>query len=145
MTFDLNRCRSSVASAETCGNATATKPVVPDPAMSSSSTSAGQIMPAYLKSDQAALIGFVRQRLSFLRPTSLNRVIKAIEKPQNKLFNRLYSEILNIENESYICLSNDLLARGKSQRQIESAIGRQIPPAQLQEAFPYFTNPPAAL
>jgi hypothetical protein len=79
--------------------------------------------------------------MSFLRATSLNRMIKAIEKPHNKLFNRLYPEILNIENGSYICLSHDLFAKGKSQAQIETAINRQTAPSQLQEEFPYFTNP----
>jgi hypothetical protein len=77
-----------------------------------------------------------------LRRTSLNRIIKAIEKPQNLLFNRLYPEILNIEAGSYIAFSNDLFANGKSQRQIENAINRrQITPSRLQEEYPYFTNP----
>ena len=53
-------------------------------------------------------------------------MIKAIEKPANKLFNRVFPEILNIEDGSYICLSNDLFAKGKSQEQIESAINRQM-------------------
>ena len=101
----------------------------------------GNIIPAYVKADQAALLGFVRRHLSFLRTTSLNRMIKAIEKPQNKLFDRLYLEILNFEDGSYICLSNDVFAKGKSQEQIESAINRQLVPSQLQEGFPYFTNP----
>jgi hypothetical protein len=76
-----------------------------------------------------------------LRPTTLNRMIKAIQKPHNKLFNRLYREILNIEDGSYICLSNDLWAKGKSQEPIEDAVYRQIGPSRLQERFPYFTNP----
>jgi hypothetical protein len=79
--------------------------------------------------------------MTFLRTTSLNRMIKAIEKPQNKLFNRFFPEILNIEDGSYICLSSDVFANGKSQAQIETAINRQIPPSRLQERFPYFTNP----
>ena len=87
------------------------------------------------------MLDFVRRHMSFLRATSLNRMIKAIEKPCNQLFNRIYPEILNIEDGSYICLSNDLFAQGKSQEQIESAINRQMAPSRLQEGFPYFTNP----
>jgi hypothetical protein len=68
-------------------------------------------------------------------------MIKAILKPENKLFNRLYPEILNIEDGSYICLSNDLWAKGKGQGQIEDAINRQIGPSRLQERFQFFTNP----
>jgi hypothetical protein len=141
MTFDPNRCGSTPAYADTCGDATCAKPIDPEPTTSADDTSARQIIPAYLKSDQAALVRFVREHMSFLRPTSLNRMIKAIDKPQNKLFNRLYPEILNIEDGSYICLSNDLLTKGKSQRQIEWAINSQIEPSGLQEGFPYFTNP----
>jgi hypothetical protein len=142
MIFDPNRCESPLASANPCGDATSAKPIDPEPATSPGNTSASQIIPAYLKSDQAALLGFVRRHLSFLRRTSLNRIIKAIEKPQNLLFNRLYPEILNIEAGSYIAFSNDLFANGKSQRQIENAINRrQITPSRLQEEFPYFTNP----
>jgi hypothetical protein len=48
---------------------------------------------------------------------------------------------LNIEDGSYICLSSDLWAKGKSQGQIEDAVNRQTSPAQLQELFAYFTNP----
>jgi len=135
MTFDVNRCGSSVAHADASGDATTAKP-----ATSSRPTSAGQIIPAYLKSDQTALLGFARQYMSFLRSTSLNRMIKAIEKPQNALFNRLYPEILNIEDGSYICLSNNVWAKGKGPGQIEDAINRQIEPSRLQERFPYFTN-----
>ena len=141
MIFDPNACGSSSASADTCGDPTGSKPIDREPATNSGATSAGNIIPAYVKSDQAALVGFVRQHMSFLRATSLNRMIKAIEKPQNKLFNRLYPEILNIEDGSYICLSNDLFAKGKSQEQIEAAINRQMAPSRLQEGFPYFTNP----
>jgi hypothetical protein len=141
MTLDANRCGSSLASVDTCGNATNAKPIDSEPATTPGNTPAGHIIPAYVKSDQAALIGFVRQYMSFLRPTSLNRMIKAIEKPQNKLFNRLYPEILNIEDGSYICLSNDLFAKGKNQEQIEAAIKCQMAPSRLQEGFPYFTNP----
>jgi hypothetical protein len=54
----------------------------------------------------------VRQYMSFLRPTSLNRMIKAIQKPRNKLFNHLYPEILNINDGSYICLSNRTFCKG---------------------------------
>jgi hypothetical protein len=140
MIFDPNLCRSSSASADTCGDA-CSKSIDPVPATNSGATSAGHIIPAYVKSDEAALAGFVRRHMSFLRATTLNRMIKAIEKPQNKLFNRLYAEILNIENGSYICLSNDLFAKGKSQEQIESAINRHTAPSQLQERFPFFTNP----
>jgi hypothetical protein len=140
MKLNTNRCGRSAASTDTSSHATTAKPVALKPATSSRPTSAGQIIPAYLKSDQTALIAFVRQYMSFLQSTSLNRMIKAIEKPQNKLFNRLYPEILNTKDGSYICLSNDLRAKGKSQRQIESAIKRQIGPSELQEKFPYFTN-----
>src|SRR6516164_437706 len=98
MKLDPDQCGTSPAFADTCGDATATQPA--DPATSSSSTSAGQIIPAYLKSDQPALTSFVRQYMPFLKTTSLNRIIKAIEKPQNKLFNLLYPEILNIEDGS---------------------------------------------
>jgi hypothetical protein len=141
MIFDPNPFGSSSASADTCGDATCSKSIDPVPATNSGATSAGHIIPAYVKSDQAALVGFVRRHMSFLKATSLNRMIKAIEKPQNKLFNRLYPEILNIEAGSYVCLSNDLFAKGKSQEQIESAINRHTAPSQLQEGFPYFTNP----
>ncbi|MGA8598164.1 MAG: hypothetical protein WB676_25885 [Bryobacteraceae bacterium] len=141
MKLDSNKCGRAAASADTPDHSTTAKSVALKPAASSRPTSAGQIVPAYLKSDQTALIAVVRQYMSFLRPTSLNRMIKAIEKPQNKLFNRLYPEILNIKDGSYICLSNDVRTKGKSQRQIEDAIYRQIPPSQLQERFPYFTNP----
>jgi hypothetical protein len=141
MIFDANPCGSSSAFADTCGDPTGSKSIDREPATNSGATSAGNIIPEYLKSDQAALLGFVRRHMSFLRATSLNRVIKAIEKPQNKLINRLYPEILNIEAGSYICLSNDLFAKGKSQDQIESAINRETAPSRLQEQFPYFTNP----
>jgi hypothetical protein len=141
MIFDPNHCGSSSASADTCGDATCTKPIDPEPATSPGATSARQIIPAYVSSDQAALLDFVRRHMSFLRATSLNRMIKAIEKPQNKLFNRVFPEILNIEDGSYICLSDDLFAKGKSQEQIETAIDRQMAPSRLQELFPFFTNP----
>jgi hypothetical protein len=141
MTFKPERCGSSLASATSYGDAPGIELLDPEPAASPGDTSAGLIMPAYVKSDQAALVGFVRQYMSFLKPTTLNRMIKAIQKPQNKLFNRLYPEILNIEDGSYICLSSDLWAKGKSQGQIEDAVNRQTSPAQLQELFAYFTNP----
>jgi hypothetical protein len=141
MTFEPERCGSSLASAASYGDAPGIELFDPQPATSPGDTSAGLIMPAYLNSDQAALVGFVRQYMSFLKPTTLNRMIKAIEKPHNKLFNRLYCEILNIEDGSYICLSNDVFARGESQGQIEDAINRQIGPSRLQEGFQYFTNP----
>jgi hypothetical protein len=140
MKLDPDRCGCSPAFPDACRNTTSTKIVAPG-AAAPSSTAAGRIIPSYLKNDEPALIGFVRQRLSFLRTTSLNRMIKAIEKPQNKLFGRLYPEILNIEDGSYICLSADVFAKGKSQGQIESALSRQIGPSQLQAMFPYFTNP----
>jgi hypothetical protein len=140
MIFDANQCGSSSASADRCGDATCSKSIDPVPATNSGATSAGNIIPVYVKSDQVALLGFVRRHMSFLRATSLNRMIKAIEKPQNKLFDRLYPEILNIADGSYICLSNDLFAKGKSQEQIEIAINRQMAPSQLQEGFPFFTN-----
>jgi hypothetical protein len=139
MTFDPNRCGSDPAYADTCGGAI--QAIEPKSVTHSVYAAARQVIPAYLESDQAALVDFVRQHLSFLRATSLNRMINAIKKPQNQLFNRLYPEILNIEDGSYICLSNDLLAKGKSQGQIEFAISRQTPPSRLQERFPYFTNP----
>ena len=69
-------------------------------------------MPAYVRTNQAELVGFVRQYMSFLRPTSLNRMIKAIQRPHNKLFNRLYPEILNNENGSYICFVERRLGKG---------------------------------
>jgi hypothetical protein len=141
MIFDANRCGSSSAFADTCGGLTGSKSMDPEPATNSGATSAANIIPAYLKSDQAALLGFVRRHMSFLRATSLNRMIKAVEKPHNKLFNRLYPEILNFEVRSYICLSNDVFAKGKSQAQIETAINRQTAPSRLQERFPFFTNP----
>src|ERR1700747_1535552 len=141
MIFDPNPCGSSSALADTCGDATGSKSIDPVPATNSGAISAVNIMPAYVKSDQVALLGFVRRHMSFLRATSLNRMIKAIEKPQNKLFDRLYPEILNFEDGSYICLSNDLFAHGKSQEQIETAINRRMAPSQLQERFPFFTNP----
>ena len=122
MTFEPERCGSSLASAASYADAPGIELLDPEPAASPGDTSAGRIMPAYVKSDQAALVGFVRQYMSFLKPTTLNRMIKAIQKPQNQLFNRLYPDILNIEAGSYICLSNDLLAKGKSQGQIEDAI-----------------------
>ncbi len=140
MKLDSDQCGATRAFADTY-HANSTRPVAPDPTTSSSSASVGQIIPTYLKSDQPALIGFVRQLMSFLRSTSLNRMVKAIEKPQNKLFGRLYPEILNIEDGSYICLSADVFAKGKSQEQIEFAMSHQIEPSQLQEVFPYFTNP----
>src|SRR6266404_3937250 len=142
MKFDPNRCGSFSASADTRGDTTSAKLIDPEPAKTPGDTPAGHIIPAYVKSDPAALVGFVRQHMSFLKATtSLNRMIQAIEKPQNKLFDRLYPEILNIEDASYICLSNDVFTQGKSQEQIESAIDRQMAPSQLQERFPYFTNP----
>jgi len=141
MTFEPDRCGSSLASAASYGDAPGIELHDPEPAPSPGDTSAGLIMPAYVKSDQAVLVGFVRQYMSFLKPTTLNRMIKAIQKPQNKLFNRLYPEILNIEDGSYMCLSSDLWAKGKSQGQIEDAVNRQTSPAQLQELFAYFTNP----
>jgi len=141
MIFDPNPCGSSSAPADTCGDATGSKSIDREPATKSRATSAGNIIPAYVKADQAALLGFVRQHMSFLKATSLNRMIKAIEKPQNRLFSRVFPEILNIEDGSYVCLSNDVFAKGKSQEQIESAINRQLAPSQLQEQFPYFTNP----
>jgi hypothetical protein len=134
-------CGSSSAFADTCGEPTSSKSIDREPATNSRATSAGNIIPAYLNSDQAALLGFVRRHMSFLRATSLNRMIKAIEKPYNQLFNRIHSEILNIEDGSYICLSNDLFAKRKSQQQIQSAINRQMAPSHLEEQFPYFTNP----
>src|SRR5262249_11840667 len=134
MKLDQNQCGTSRAFADTCGNPISAAPVILDSA--TSSRSAGQIIPAYLKTEQTALVGFVHQYLSFLRTTSLNRIIKAIEKPQNKLFDRLFPEILNADAQSYICLSSDVFAKGKSQRQIESAISREIGPSQLQEVFP---------
>jgi hypothetical protein len=141
MIFDANPCGSSSAFADTCGGPTGSKSIDPEPAATPGGTPAANIIPAYLKSDQAALLGFVRRHMSFLRATSVNRMIKAVEKPHNKLFNRLYPEILNFEDGSYICLSNDVFAKGKSQAQIETAINRQTAPSQLQEGFPYFTNP----
>jgi len=140
MKSEPERCGSSLASAASCGDAPGIELLDPEPVTTPGDTSAGQIIPAYVKSDQATLLGFVRTYLSFLRPTSLNRMIKAIERPQNQLFNRLYPEILNIGDGSYICLSNDLWAKGKSQGQIEEAINHQIGPSRLQERFPYFTN-----
>ena len=130
MTFDPNRCGSDPAYADTCGDAI--QAIEPKSATHSIDTAARQIIPAYLESDQAALVDIVRQYMSFLKATSLNRMIKAITKPQNQLFNRLYPEILNIEDGSYICLSNDLWAKGKSQGQIEAAINHQIAPSRLQ-------------
>jgi len=115
MKSEPERCGSSLASAASCGDAPGIELLDPEPVTTPGDTSAGQIIPAYVKSDQATLLGFVRTYLSFLRPTSLNRMIKAIERPQNQLFNRLYPEILNIGDGSYICLSNDLWAKGKSQ------------------------------
>jgi hypothetical protein len=141
MTFEPERCRSSLASAASYGDAPGIELLDPELAASRGDTSGGLFMPAYMRANQAALVGFVRQYMSFLRPTSLNRMIKAIEIPQNKLFNRLYPEILNIEGGSYICMSNDLFAKGKSQEQIEAAMQHQLAPSQLQEQFPYFTNP----
>jgi hypothetical protein len=76
MTFDPNRCGSFSASADTCGSATRSKSIYPEPATSAGNTSAGHIIPAYVKSEPAALVGFVRQHMSFLRATSLNRMIK---------------------------------------------------------------------
>ena len=141
MTFEPERCGSSLASAASYGDAPGIELLDPEPATSPGDTSAGLIMAAYVTSDQAALVGFVRQYMSFLKPTTLNRMIRAIHKPHNKLFNRLYCEILIIEDGSYICFSNDVFARGKSQGQIEDAINRQIGPSRLQEGFQYFTNP----
>ena len=141
MILEPERCGSSLASAASYGDAPGIELRDPEPAASLGNPPAGLIMPGYVKSDQAALVRFVRQYMSFLRPTALNRIIKAILKPENKLFNRLYPEILNIEDGSYICLSNDLWAKGKGQGQIEDAIHRQIGPSRLQERFQYFTNP----
>ena len=140
MILEPERCGSSLASAASYGDAPGIELRDPEPAASLGNPPAGLIMPGYVKSDQAALVRFVRQYMSFLRPTALNRIIKAILKPENKLFNRLYPEILNIEDGSYICLSNDLWAKGKGQGQIEDAIHRQIGPSRLQERFQYFTN-----
>ena len=96
MTFEPKRCGSSLGSATSYGDTPGIELIDAKAATSASDTSAGQIIPAYVNSDQAALVGFVRQYMSFLKPTTLNRMIKAIQKPQNKLFNRLYPEILNI-------------------------------------------------
>src|SRR5690348_6065111 len=139
MTFDPNRCGSDPACVDKCGDAI--QAIEPKSATRSVEATARQIIPAYLVTDQEALVDFVRRHLSFLRPTSLTRMIKAIKRPQNQLFNRLYPEILNMKERSYICLSNDLWAKGKSQGQIEAAINHQIAPSRLQERFPYFTNP----
>jgi hypothetical protein len=139
MKFDSHSGGSDPAYADTCGDVI--QAIEPKSATHSVDAAARQIIPAYLESDREALVDFVRQHLSFLRPTSLNRMIKAIKRPQNQLFNRLYPEILNIEDGSYICLSNDLLAKSKSQGQIVGAMNRQIVPSRLQERFPYFTNP----
>jgi hypothetical protein len=139
MKFDSHSSGSDPAYAYTCGDAI--QAIEPKSATHSSDAAGRPIIPAYLASDQEAFVAFVRQYMSFLRATSLNRMIKAITKPQNQLFNRLYPEILNIKDGAYICLSNDLLAKGKSQGQIEFAIGRQTAPSRLQERFPYFTNP----
>ena len=140
MTFEPERGGSSLASAASCGDASGIELRDPEPAASLGNPLVGLIMPAYVKCGQSALAGFVRQYMSFLRPTTVNRIIKAIQRPENKLFNRLYPEILNIEDGSYICLSNDLWAKGKGQGQIEDAIHRQIGPSRLQERFQYFTN-----
>jgi hypothetical protein len=113
MKFDSHSSGSDPAYAETCGDAI--QAIEPKSATHSIDAAGRPIIPAYLGSDQEALVRFVRQYMSFLRATSLNRMIKAIKRPQNQLFNRLYPEILNIEDGAYICLSNDLLAKGKSQ------------------------------
>jgi hypothetical protein len=141
MIFDANPCGSSSAFADMCGDPTGSKSIDREPATNSGATSDRNIIPEYLKSYHAAVLGFLRRHMSFLRATSVNRMIKAVEKPHNKLFNRLYPEILNFEVGSYICLSNDVFAKGKSQAQIETAINRQTAPSRLQEQFPYFTNP----
>ena len=146
MKFDPNRCGSFSASADTRGDTTSAKLIDPEPAKTPGDTPAGHIIPAYVKSDPAALVGFVRQHMSFLKATtSLNRMIQAIEKPQNKLFDRLYPEILNIEDASYICLSNDLFAKGKSQGQVE--ICDQVPDGAIATAgrVSIFYQPTAAL
>jgi hypothetical protein len=126
MTFEPERGGSSLASAASCGDASGIELLDPGPAARPGDTPAGLIVPSYVRADQAELVGFVRQYMSFLRPTSLNRMIRAIQRPNNQLFNRLYPEILNIEDGSYIGLSNDLWAKGKSQEQIEDAICGQI-------------------
>jgi hypothetical protein len=94
MTSEPERCGSSLASAASFGDAPGTELLDPEPAASPDDTSAGLIMPAYVRANQAELVGFVRQYMSFLKPTTLNRMIKAIQKPHNKLFNRLYPDIL---------------------------------------------------
>jgi hypothetical protein len=86
MTFEPKRCGSSLASATSYGDTPGIELIDAKAEASASDTSAGQIIPAYVKSDQAALVGFVRQYMSFLKPTTLNRMIKAIQKPQNKFF-----------------------------------------------------------
>src|SRR6266481_3423933 len=50
MKFDPNRCGSFSASADTCGNATCSKPIDPEPATSTGNISAGHITPSYVKS-----------------------------------------------------------------------------------------------
>jgi hypothetical protein len=112
MTFEPKRCGSSPAFAASCGDTSGIELLDPEPAASPGDTSAGLIMPAYVRTNQAELVGFVRQYMSFLRPTSLNRMIKAIQRPHNKLFNRLYPEILNNENGSYICFVERRLGKG---------------------------------
>ena len=100
MAFEPDRCGSSLASAASCCDAPSSELFDSEPAASASDMSTGQIIPAYLIANQADLIETVRQYMSFLRPTSLNRMIKAIQKPRNKLFNHLYPEILNINDGS---------------------------------------------
>ena len=94
MKFDSHSSGRDPAYADTCGDAI--QAIEPKSATHSVDAAARQIIPVYLESDQAALVDLVRQHLSFLRASSLNRMIKAIKKPQNQLFNRLYPEILNI-------------------------------------------------
>ena len=70
--FEPKRCGSSLASAASCSDARGIELLDPEPAASPGSSSADLIVPAYVKSDQAALVGFVRQYMSFLRPTTPN-------------------------------------------------------------------------
>jgi hypothetical protein len=99
------------------------------------------IVPAYLHSYRPEFGALIERHMAFLPKKSRNRMINALEKPNNRLFTELRPHLLDIENRSYVCLAKNQYLDLKSQHNVVRALQHGLPPESLQERYPYFTNP----
>lgn len=100
-----------------------------------------RVIPSYVERKSKELCEFVNEYFAYLPATSRNRLLNAIQKPKNYLFNDIYRELLNQDDGSYICLSDRVNVTLRNQGQVSTAFKESVTEINLQGRFTYFTNP----